>query len=466
MNATLSNIHANKLAKYNYKYIDSNGDVYIGTKDGRLTLYKPITSATTIVDNTTTTNNTAIVSNEFAFSDSPNLDAFSRLRVSNPLILHNAQFTYDLAPILFEQITNGAGAAIAHDATNRNALLTFASTPTGGKAYMQSYEYLPYQPGRSQLIFVTFNMIAGVANVLKFAGYSDGNNGIEFQVNGTTNQFTIYSDTTLGDETVTQANWNLDRLDGTGLSGITLDITKTQILVIDIQALYVGRVRVGFDIGGSIIYCHEFLHANLALYPYIQSANLPVRCGMTCTNTVSTTMNFICSAVISEGGTEDINSFGYTFQQDTGAISVTTSGTHMLSLRPKTTFNSITNRTRVAYIDVEIYNAGNQPVQWQLCIGQAISGTTTYNDVNTSYSSTEYNILGTLSGSPTVIIDGGYVASSGGAKGVTNTAIVSRYPITLNQAGAVRALGTLTLKATSLSGTQTCYASIKFREIR
>jgi hypothetical protein len=442
--------------------------VYVGTKEGRLTKVQAATNTTTVIDNTTTTEITTIVSNEVAIADSANLDAFSRLRVSNPLILFNAQLTYDLAPILLEQITSGSGASIAHDTTNRCALMTFASTPTGGKAYMQSYEYLPYQPGRSQLIFVTFNMIEGVTDVLKFAGYSDGNNGIEFQVNGTTNQFTLYSDSGAGDETVTQTSWNLDTLNGGGPSGITLDITKTQILVIDIQALYVGRVRVGFDIGGSIVYCHEFLHANLATHPYIQTANLPVRCGMITNSAtaVSTTMNFVCSAVISEGGTEDINVFGYTFQQDSGAVSVTTGGTHMLSLRPKTTFNSITNRTRVAYIDVEIYNAGNQPVQWQLCLGQAISGTTTYNNVNSTYSSSEYNVLGTLSGSPIIIIDGGYVASSGAAKTVTNTAIVSRYPITLNQAGAVRSLGTLTLKATSLSGTQTCYASIKFREIR
>ena len=407
-----------------------------------------------------------IIDSAITIKDSANLDAFSRLRVSNPLILHNSQFTYDLTPIIMEQIISGTGAAITHDGTNRCANLAFSSTPTGGKAYMQSYEYLPYQPGRSQLIFVTFNMIAAVANVLKFAGYSDGVNGIEFQLDGTTKQFVIYSASSAGNETVTQSSWNLDKLDGTGASGFTLDITKTQILVIDIQALYVGRVRIGFDIGGNIIYAHEFLHANLFASPYIQTANLPVRCGMTCTGTVTTTMNFICSAVISEGGTEDINVFGYTFQQDSGAISVGTGGTHMLSLRPRTTFNSFTNRTRVAYIDVEIYNAGNQPVQWQLCIGQAISGTTTYNAVNSSYSSSEYNILGTLSGSPAIVIDGGYVASSGGAKGVTNTAIVSRYPITLDAAGAVRALGTLTLKATSLSGTQTVYSSIKFREIR
>jgi len=369
----------------------------------------------------------SIISPGVYVKDSANLDAFSRLRVS---------------------------------------LMTFSSTPTGGKSYMQSYEYLPYQPGRSQLIFVTFNMIAAVTDTLKFAGYSDGVNGIEFQLSGTTKQFTVYSGSSAGNETVTQSSWNLDKLDGTGASGITLDITKTQILIIDIQALYVGRVRVGFDIGGEIVYCHEFLHANLFTSPYIQSANLPVRCGMTCTGTVSTTMNFICAAVISEGGSEDINVYGYTFQQDSGPISVTTGGTHMISLRPRTTFNSITNRTRVAYIDVEIYNAGNQPIQWQLCVGQAISGTTTYNNVNTTYSSSEYNVLGTLSGSPTIVIDGGFVASAGGAKGVTNTAIISRYPITLDAAGLHRMMGTLTLKATSLSATQTIYSSIKFREIR
>jgi len=407
-----------------------------------------------------------IYNKEVTIGDGPNLDAFSRLRVSNPLILHNSQFTYDLAPIIMEQITNGTGATVTFDSTNRCALMTFSSTPTGGKSYMQSFEYLPYQPGRSQLIFVTFNMIAAVADTLKFAGYSDGVNGVEFQNNGTNNQFVIYSATGSGNVTVTQSFWNLDPLDGTGPSGITLDITKVQILVIDIQALYAGRVRIGFDIGGQIIYAHEFLHANNITPPYLQTANLPVRCGMTCTGTVSTTMNFICSAVISEGGSEDINVYGYTFQQETGSVNVGTGGTHLISLRPRLIFNSIANRTRVAYIDVEIYNAGNQAVKWELCVGQAITGTTTFNNVNAIYSSSEYNILGTLSGSPAILIDGGWVESSGSAKGVTNTAIISRYPITLDAAGLHRSLGTLTLKAISLSGTQPVYAAIKFREIR
>ena len=466
MNSTLSNIHVNKLAKYNYKYIDSNGDVYIGTKEGRLTKYISPVSTTTVVDNTTTTNNTAIVTNEFAFSDSANLDAFSRLRISTPTTLFSSQFTYNLNTLLFEQITNGSGATITHNSTDRNALLTFSSTPTGGKAYMQSYEYIPYQPSKSQLIFITFNMIEDMPDVVKFAGLSDGNNGIEFQNIGTAYQFTIYSDTTLGDETVVQDDWNLDKLDGTGFSGISLDLTTTQILVIDFQALYVGRVRVGFDIDGQIVYCHEFLHANAALYPYIQTANLPIRCGMTSTATVSTTMNFICCAVVSEGGTESSNLFGYDFIQRSDAITVGTGGAHVLSIRPKTTFNSITNRIKTILTGIELFNSGNQPVLWELCLGQAISGTTTFNDINTTYSSMQYNFLGTLSGSPTIIIDGGWLPASGSSKVSVGESINSRYPITLDAAGAVRSLGTVTIKMTSLSGSQTCYAALKFKEIR
>jgi hypothetical protein len=39
MSPRLTNIHANKLAKHNYRYLDTNGDVYIGTAEGRLTKY-------------------------------------------------------------------------------------------------------------------------------------------------------------------------------------------------------------------------------------------------------------------------------------------------------------------------------------------------------------------------------------------------------------------------------------------
>lgn len=399
-----------------------------------------------------------------AFSDTGSIDAFSRLRVSQTANLFDAQLTYNLAPLMFEQITNGTGATIAHDATNRMALMTFSSTATGGKAYMQSYEYIPYQPGRSQLAFITFNMIETKANTLKFAGLSDGVNGIEFQLNGTTKQFTIYSSTTAGTETVTQSNWNLDKLDGTGVSGLTLDITKTQILVIDLQALYVGRVRVGFDIDGIPYFVHQFVHANSIAYPYLAYASLPVRCGMTCTGTVSTTMNFICSSVASEGGVIDIPARTFSIE-GTGTAGNGTRA-HVLSVRPKTTFNSITNRSSFILDSIEIFVTGEFPIKWELCLGQAITGTTTYTDVNTTYSAFEYNTAGTISGTPAIVIASGYSVAKTGVGGTASYKSVQKYPITLDQAGAIRANGTLSLIATGIGGSSACRAIFNWREIR
>lgn len=396
-------------------------------------------------------------------ADSPTIDAFGRLRVSNPNAIFDCQFTYNLATLTFESVTNGTGAAVAHDATNRMALMTFASTPTGGKAFLQSYKYIHYQPGRSQQIYLTFNFLGGVADVIKFAGYSDGTNGVEFQLNGTTKQFVLYSDTGNGDQTIVQSSWNLDKLDGTGASGLTLDTTKVQILVIDLQALYSGRVRVGFDIGGVVIYAHQFLAANVITTPYIQTANLPIRVGMTCTGTVSTTMNFICSTVQSEGGLQELE--GRTFAVEGTATAGNGTRTHIISLRPKTTYNSIANRIEFILNALNILVTGNNPVLWELCIGQSITGAS-YADVNATYSGFEVSSAGSLSGSPTLVLGSGYCAATAVSQQAVATQILSNYPISLDAAGAVRANGTLTLLVTGIGSTSACRASLLWREIR
>lgn len=399
------------------------------------------------------------------FKDGADLDAFSRLRVSQPTALFDAQLTYGLQPLLFQQITAQTGATVTHDATNRKAVMTFASTPTGGQAIMQTYEHFRYQPGKSQLIFISFNMKAGVTNVTKFAGYSDGTNGIEFAMVGTTPTIRLLSSTSEGNESIAQSSWNLDKLDGTGPSGFTFDVTKVQILVIDFQALYVGRVRVGFDLDGTITYVHQFQHANNGdTNPYIQTANLPVRVGMTSTGTVSTTMDYMCSSVISEGGQEP--TVGYGFSTVGTATAGSGTSTHILSIRPKTTYNSIANRSKIVLESVAILVTGANPVRWDLCIGQAISGTTTFNDVNTTYSTTEFNTAGTASGSPGIIIASGYVAANNQLVTAELKDITIRYPITLDAAGAVRSLGTLTLNVTGIGGTSATRAILNWIEVR
>lgn len=402
-------------------------------------------------------------------SDSVNLDSFGRVRTSNPEFAFDAQFTYDLHPLIYEQITANGG-TIEHDTTNRCALMTFSSA-TNPTAYMQSYEWIRYQPGRSQTYFVTFNFIEAVEGVTKFAGVGDGNNGIELQQVGSTIQIKLSSDTALGDQVVEQKDWNIDKLDGSegndNPSGYELDLTKTQILVISYQALYVGRVIVAFDIDGQIIPVHAFKHANNVDHPYLQNASLPIRCGMVGTGTVSTTMNFICSSAISEGGQPEIG--GYAFSAEGIASAPNGSDIHLISIRPSALMpasGTITNRSKVILESVELVVTGNFPVRFGMCLGQTISGATDYIPVNSNYSGIEYNTSGTLAGSPAIVENTWYVASAANSKGQFSSRTSNKYPITLNASGGPRDLGTLTVTAAGIGGSSACRAVLNWREVR
>lgn len=400
------------------------------------------------------------------FLDSPAVDAFGRLRTSHPAYIFDAQLTYDLQPLLFEQITAQSGATVAHSATNRNALMTFSSTPNGGKAIMQTYEHFRYQPGRSQFIVVTFCFVEGKANCVKFAGYSDGTNGIELQWYGASAdsmRVIQYSGTDVGNVTKERADW-FDPMDGHGESRLALDFTKQQILMIDLQALYSGRVRLFFDVDGTMYKFCEYENTDVYAGPYMQTANLPVRCGMTCSGATSTTMTYTCCSAVSEGGQQ--NPAGYEFSVEGTATAGSGARTHILSVRPKTTFNSIENRIKFVLESLSFLVTGVNPVKWELVIGQAISGTTTYNDVNATYSGVEYNTAGTISGNPALVIDSGYVAASGASTGSASSMMDLRYPITLDAAGTVRALGTLTLIVTGIGGASATLASMNWRELR
>jgi hypothetical protein len=107
------------------------------------------------------------------------------------------------------------------------------------------------------------------------------------------------------DTRVAQDDWNGDKLDGTGDSGYTLDLTKAQIFWEDFEWLGVGSVRCGFVINGETIICHTFQNANNLTSVYMTTAILPVRYEITNTGASNVaTLKQICSTVISEGGYE------------------------------------------------------------------------------------------------------------------------------------------------------------------
>jgi hypothetical protein len=231
-------------------------------------------------------------------------DAFGRLRVSNPLTLFDTQNRYyDQGQ--FATSTTGTGSATY----NANST-TFALSTTGaGSVTRETYKTFIYQPGKSLLVMNTFCMNTPTAGVTQRVGYFNTNNGVFFEVNGSTLNMVIrsYSSGVVVENRIPQSNWNGDNLTGAGgptnLSGIELDVDTVQIFWTDIEWLGVGSVRVGFVINGQYIVCHTFNHANVLgnTTTYMGTAILPVRYELTSTG-AAVTMRQICSTVISEGG--------------------------------------------------------------------------------------------------------------------------------------------------------------------
>lgn len=232
------------------------------------------------------------------------IDAFGRARSSNPYTLFDSQNRYEKNDLFAE--TTATGGTVTYDANSSTVSLNVTAS-SGSEVVRQTYRSFSYQPGKSLLVMNTFVMPTANANQRIRIGYFNTQNGVFLERDGTAVYITLrtYVTGTAVDNRVAQADWNGDRLDGSGDSGFTIDLTKAQIFWEDFEWLGVGAVRCGFVIDGQLIVCHTFLNANSLTSVYMTTAILPVRYEITNTGASSiATLKQICSTVISEGGYE------------------------------------------------------------------------------------------------------------------------------------------------------------------
>jgi len=237
--------------------------------------------------------------------DSALIDAFGRQRFSQPYTLADYSHAYGQEE---EMITETSGSGTTSNKPDQASIELSLGTGATDYVVHQSRQYHQYQPGKSQLVMMSFNFQTVRANTSKRVGYFDDRNGVFLQQAGDGTISIVkrsYSSGAAVDTTIDQADWNINKLDGSEASaGITLDLTKSHLLIIDFQWLGVGRIRVGFAIGGAIVYCHEFLHSNVDTTVYWSNPALPVRCELRNTGTAvgTTTSLQTCATVMSEGG--------------------------------------------------------------------------------------------------------------------------------------------------------------------
>ena len=314
----------------------------------------------------------------FAFADSSNIDAFSRLRTSVPYTIFDSKLLGDNLPLLWDDIErSGSGTSSTYN--NLQASVTLAvSNLTAGNRTRQTKISMNYQSGKSQLIIFTGILGSPGAGTRSRYGYFNDNNGLFFQSTGGVVSIVVRSSTsgTPIDVIIDQSAWNIDQLDGNGPSGITLDITKNQIFVIDFQWLGAGRARFGFDFNGIMYYVHEANHANLLNVVYMSTPSLPIRGEITNDGTgPAGSLTMICSTVMSEGSTSFTTANGITRLLDRG-ITAFAATNHsvtypLLALRLRTNYQY----SSIDITDVSILASGNITFKWSIVLNPTVTGT-------------------------------------------------------------------------------------------
>lgn len=391
-------------------------------------------------------------------------DAFGRLRVSNPFTLFDSSHRY--ADNGFWNTLTATGGTATFN-SNQGLVDLSVTNASGSSVVRETKKVFAYQPGKSLLILTTFVMAPAQVGLIQSVGYYNDNNGFYVLLEDTILYFVERSLVTgsIVENAVPQSSWNYDKLDGTGPSGITLDITKAQILWIDMEWLGVGSVRVGFVIDGQFILCHIFQHANIVPSTYITTACLPLRytIGNNAPTVSGSTLKQICSSVISEGGYQ-LNGL-----QNSVSLPILTptlfavAGTYypLIGLKLKTAkIDAIIILTALSVLGL----GNGKNYAWRLTQGGTISGGAWVSaGVN---SPVEYNITGTSVAGGTVV-GTGFVNSSNQGSPVVNILKGSLFANQLERDGLTATPYELTLEAAidTTGGVLGMYASVDWEEV-
>ena len=362
-------------------------------------------------------------SSNYVNFDLEHTDTYDRLQVVEPVTLLDMRFYNNgisTNPLMIVQDVSGScSGALTSGTTN----YVISSTGTG---YLksQSYKYCVYQPGKSQLIYITgiLNNGNNGSNVTTKIGYFDDNDGLYFSYNNGTTYVNIINNGSL--TSISNANWNGDKLNGTGTSGYTIDYTKNTLFAIQFSWLGAGIIRFMVLLEGHTLMCHTITNYNTLTGAWMTNPNLPIRYELSSTSAgANGTGSMVqgCASCISIGG---YNPIGRIFSISNGIAGASISTTEVLVLAIKgnsnyyhqqiipMTINATSSTTSATVLlKLRLYLSPNVPNS---------GGSITWTDVNTSQSLVSYATSitgGTFTGTNSIISQEIFVY---GRTGMTN----------------------------------------------
>lgn len=249
-------------------------------------------------------------STNYEHSDEPNLYDLHKAMTYNPegepiIRVKDAQADYtsknrmkisDYQTDFFNTFQYGKETDVWDESTTLGASATWnantnwvdmaVSSTQGSKVIRQTRNVMRYVPGRSSSLTYAVKLETPVAGIRRRFGLFDEANGFYFEDAGVTGsdglpEYNVVVRTstsgTLVENRVPRSQWNGDKLNGLGASGITADATKVQMVSFEYEWYGAGEIIIGFVIDGHTYVIHTFRHANRVSVPWSSTPFLPIR---------------------------------------------------------------------------------------------------------------------------------------------------------------------------------------------
>lgn len=453
-----NNTKTSKITSNNIYILNSSSTLYVRLRttswtSGTATITKYGNDSPSVINSTQGGNWS------MAVADSQSMDPVGRLRVSDVANIGSYCFYSGIKSLDFNSSLTGSGTVtfVANSASTRLS----TTTASGDSVIRQTKRYFSYAPGIGHEYGIAITVGAAKTNVRKRWGHFEENDGTFFEQTATDLAIVVRTSTSGSpvDTRTVQSSWNLDKLDGTGPSGITLNLANHNKFCIDMSWYGAGRVRFGIFYNGQTIYCHEFNGANNSTLPYTRTPKLPLRVELTNTGATASTTNvdLICLSATQEASAPRLPT--YDFSKSMGRTGLTVSGTliPLLSLQPTATFNGITNRSSIFPKLIEGLT-NQQAVLIQLILNPTLTGAS-FSSVN-ALSCAQTDTSATAVSGGTVVAE--FYIPSTSSEHYDLTDFSETLTLSTNIAGSAGDI--LTVAAISTAGNSTTWVALQWHE--
>ena len=206
----------------------------------------------------------------------------NRVKVSGHDITDFSTYTFSKNELNWDEQITGTGSVV--HAPEYGMVKFSVGSNAGDEVIRQTKRVQRYIPGRSAEVAMSVIFGTPTTGIRKRIGLFDNTDGVYFE-DGGDGTYYVATRRKVGasfvDTRVAREDWNYDKLDGTGPSGIVADPTALHHIVIEYEWYGAGQVEFKYIIDNNSFPIHRFNHANRQAYPWASTASLPVRVEMT-----------------------------------------------------------------------------------------------------------------------------------------------------------------------------------------